>query len=841
MKPPHLHFLTVLITISLLSSLVPSAAASANHLGPGNQGKYGDRNAGYYVEYSITGVDMAAPRGLPGGIFRIDGIVTSNTVSFTGTVFCGVGKGAVTDCLLSADLSAGKTYQSYRFPEPGKEGWISDGKVVEKSFSWTATLQPGDSVSFSAAAQICGGICVRANVAGDAYPPTPAPTRTITPTIRPTVTRTPNPNAILLSGKVSVPSSGVKAPLPPGSPADLPLQNVALILYRYENNASTEIARTFSLPLSGDYEFTLPAPGMYLIQVDLRQGFLNRTESFFNIQNNTSLAHGFAYVDARTQSKRMSRNISFSDNPDFLAGNGIPADRLQALGLIYYFTHQALDLATQNLAMGPKLLKAAPNFHVRAFAEGEASSAYYGKYSEGTDISNGDPHIVISKNDSLTTAHDLSFTTWHEFGHYVMSVAYDGAPWAGPTTQNHNGFLNPNTTDSWVEGWATFYAMMVGKEIARLPNPAQMYLGETLYNYEINYRAWANNFGLKEESAVSSLLWDLVDPIDAEDVSLFVTKKDPAWYKNFGITLSNTITAESEPIFYGDYVQVSLNDLWKILSTPSATGWNDRSPDAPPTYNYIFDVRQLYSALKTAAVGATYPDQAKARSSQPTYKGLSPLDELFIAHAFFADVNPQNLYYDINAKNPPEEIGYSSNRDLKYNHNSYPTRLVRRIPPPLTTIYLGYKGKDTRTNAALNFNDFTVSVQFDSPFQKLNYTYRTTARNNGKLYLALPDWNFPFKVTVTGGGDSYTNKNPMQFTSDQFWQRLSTITGGPFSEYTFELEPRTPSPGQKNTPAPANTPGAQPTPGDEPPSCASLITVLIAIGLVLLLRSRYFS
>jgi hypothetical protein len=75
-----------------------------------------------------------------------------------------------------------------------------------------------------------------------------------------------------------------------------------------------------------------------------------------------------------------------------------------------------------------------------------------------------------------------------------------------PGVNNHDGYLNPNTADSYTEGFAEFMAMAISKY--KLDKHPEIYAG--FGSLEINYKAWSNR-GYTEELAVAGILWDMYD------------------------------------------------------------------------------------------------------------------------------------------------------------------------------------------------------------------------------------------------------------------------------------------------------------------------------------------
>jgi len=121
-----------------------------------------------------------------------------------------------------------------------------------------------------------------------------------------------------------------------------------------------------------------------------------------------------------------------------------------------------------------------------------------------------------------TSQHRPVHREYHEFSHYVMHTLYKGK-WPEPVNPsvpevNHGGYANPSTSDSFVEGFATFMAIgmfqTIGDTIPHSPVRVMDTLVEgriqVLKELETNYKAWDRD-GRAEELAVAGVLWDLLD------------------------------------------------------------------------------------------------------------------------------------------------------------------------------------------------------------------------------------------------------------------------------------------------------------------------------------------
>jgi Ca2+-binding EF-hand superfamily protein len=134
----------------------------------------------------------------------------------------------------------------------------------------------------------------------------------------------------------------------------------------------------------------------------------------------------------------------------------------------------------------------------------------------------GKSWITINSNMSLHThpARPVN-REYHEFSHYVMHALY-GGKWPAPTNPsvsevNHNGYTNPSTSDSFVEGFAELMSILMHLECGdTIPHEGKGSLKDLLKDkvwlneLETNCKAWDSD-GKAEEFAVAGVLWDLFD------------------------------------------------------------------------------------------------------------------------------------------------------------------------------------------------------------------------------------------------------------------------------------------------------------------------------------------
>ena len=165
-------------------------------------------------------------------------------------------------------------------------------------------------------------------------------------------------------------------------------------------------------------------------------------------------------------------------------------DHWDDIGEIYHLIHNATrlaDLLHQPLDNGNPMA-------VNAFATGVFDAADDAAYWCG-NRSNGEIcselTAFIAFGDSATLLSDPNWPDnreYHEFGHHFLADAFADAAPASAANTNHAGYYrNPSSSDSWVEGFAEFYSLMVSKHIDQDPLP-DWYLD--WYSLEFDFRPW---------------------------------------------------------------------------------------------------------------------------------------------------------------------------------------------------------------------------------------------------------------------------------------------------------------------------------------------------------------
>ncbi|OIO98778.1 MAG: hypothetical protein AUK03_00765 [Anaerolineae bacterium CG2_30_64_16] len=459
---------------------------------------------------------------------------------------------------------------------------------------------------------------------------------------------------------------------------------------------------------------------------------------------------------------------------------GTPAAaRLSDFGLIYYHARQAYDL-TAKLGL---TLDTRPAPIYAHFPDLGYGAYWWGPNSAGGNLTRP-PHIVVDSQlrGGLVSSNRNSpdrpdNREWHEFGHHVQADAFDNLLPKDLANTAHVGYVNASTTDSWAEGFAEFYSMLVNREVAQDGTLPQVYHwsgGAT--NLEANVLSWRFRETSWEEWAVASLLWDLLDPVDERDMTVLTAAGSN------GLPIIGMVR---------DHVQVDLPSLWSDLTAQVAGA-----------YHHILTIKQLYDVLKARGVG-----------QEPLGPGgMTALDELFVAHGFFTDTGPHQFYYDAG-----EAVGSSGHLTVTVGTGAsqivVPAQPVRASPPLAPE---GWVRLDARNRAgnAVAVSSYTVDVRFDAPFENYDFSFEGRPLD-GKLFVLTADAQYPATISIRPAG---YDAEPFTLRNDFAWNAPAD-SEGVIDSHTFVVEQQvylplvlrplppapTPTPTRTATPTPTRT------------------------------------
>lgn len=348
------------------------------------------------------------------------------------------------------------------------------------------------------------------------------------------------------------------------------------------------------------------------------------------------------------------------------------------------------------------------------------------------------PCIVIEKSSSSVSQPDAPMNReWHEFSHYFQWDQYGELPpnhynvvnkktvWLD---ENHNGVKNHCTSDSFTEAFAEFSPLFMQIEYGtRTSGFAHFGIG-THYSYpvedshimyELNYPRdkW-------EELAISSLLFDLWDGVDAKD---------------------------------HDHIQIDYDTIMELLmwkhelstyyQLDQTTGKVELIEDADQTserhVHYVSDIYDLL--IENQELFEITQDQ---------------VDELFAYHGFYYDADGSGTFNDadyISAGTPsaPERRNFVIAQDK------------------------------TMTVKSSGVGELVVDVVFPGEFSEYDYSYSVPLESKDKeVGLIAPPEYYNATVYMSVYEDNEPSKDSYSITSNDYWDKVETGNG--IGSYSFQ-------------------------------------------------------
>ena len=131
------------------------------------------------------------------------------------------------------------------------------------------------------------------------------------------------------------------------------------------------------------------------------------------------------------------------------------------------------------------------------------------------------PHIALESSPDWSGV-GMEYTHYAQDYAYQKMLGIDGQP----KKDNHIGFSNPSTADSWIEGVGSFMPAVIA-EWYNMPEAGTFSyndLEDNRYKPNSNYFNWGTVW-LDEEYSIATLLWDLYDKRqDGENIVLGINE-----------------------------------------------------------------------------------------------------------------------------------------------------------------------------------------------------------------------------------------------------------------------------------------------------------------------------
>ncbi len=309
----------------------------------------------------------------------------------------------------------------------------------------------------------------------------------------------------------------------------------------------------------------VPMTGTGYIRVDLTDGnnWIKVTDGVHFVPAWTYLPENFFTI---TSTKDLQQNFSINSTSNTAAIATIYVDTYNALG--FYRDKLGFTNFIQTLEVWPFSSDTGAAFHP----------------------SDQSPKITIGRAKTMIIGTNDMNKEYHEFGHYMTQLVFGGQGYFVYNDTNHQGFINPDSKDSWIEGLAEFLGQVTYNYYT--PDPAKFNPTPTSYYSKYHLQPYSDGYAVdlgviepinrteldnqnhkvytpsSEELAIGSILWSLYSPNDAAD---------------------------------GSKTQLKIEDIWNII-----TGSYEFPSDTLPESRHIENLSDLYEVLTNSNIVSKY-------------------------------------------------------------------------------------------------------------------------------------------------------------------------------------------------------------------------------------------
>ena len=456
----------------------------------------------------------------------------------------------------------------------------------------------------------------------------------------------------------------------------------------------------------------------------------------------------------------------------------------------------------------------------------DVAFAFYAGSTNNREIER--PYIAFGQPTSqLESPGHPDNSEYHEFGHAFLSDFTGNSLNVNPGDVNHGGYYrNSSTTDSWNEGFAEFFSIMVGKHIDQESRPERYTIGAD-YDLEFDRKPW-EAAGWWEEFTIAGLLLDFedgdsdylnraeADPglIVEQTVALSTPTGDFAIGKvsnqtnrvqrntevtvrlldEAGRQIFTQVTAVTpralapgrEGLFYvaapaglafkgiearfgalplidDDPIDVEFTDLLDALRSYSDNN-GGQSVDS---------VFSLYQALSSYFSGRDLDGDGLANVTQ------DQIDLVFVNHGFFEDLDGDRRY----DPSKDGQIGGSSHPGRSFGSSVFPPRDARRDPEP-------FPGSLVEIDSVGIAEIAVIQVNFPDAESERSYAYITDLKNRDSVELAVPPSGFDAEITVITVADGHAPAIALRVNADDFQETIEKNPEAKIEKQFVVLEPK---------------------------------------------------
>lgn len=392
---------------------------------------------------------------------------------------------------------------------------------------------------------------------------------------------------------------------------------------------------------------------------------------------------------------------------------------LKPLSVIYTHTHEVIEILVYTLKLDVDY-----KLPVDIFVGNNQGKTLYSP--QGSDI------LISASDSAITSKNRPKNREYHEFSHHLMYAVYGAWPDGRMKAEvkNHGGFFNPNSADSYIEGFAEFMALVVSDYLKQPEPEIYAWVG----SLEEDYKPWDAR-GRYEEIAIASLLWDMYDTDNEEGDRLSFTFEE-IWDV---LKVKRADFYEYYKAFKKTYPDKTkeIDDLFAKHGFFNDTRIGNKELDEGEPWKYISGNSGNYTFLDMSGnVSLIKYDKNLTIGPATNYERPNRTNMAFAEDSYIKPDNDKVDFYIVSVKH--------NNKDLSYE---YETILAdgKIYVSPLPT------GSD----AVITVTPKSTKYRSDEPFEITAQEWNALqAKGSDKGYIAEHD----FELKDTGNGEEYKYK-----------------------------------------------------------------------------------